>query len=90
MTRANKSIGDFPPIFEAVGLLSSTDPGGSEEKYRGAQGADAGRQGAAQELYEAIAYKSYEFNCHGVEMNQRYASGRGLRWHADAGMAARP
>src|SRR6202012_2093505 len=24
--RANKSIGDFPPIFEAVGLLSSTDP----------------------------------------------------------------
>ena len=26
VTRANKSITEFPPIFEAVGLLSSSDP----------------------------------------------------------------
>src|SRR5260221_11384167 len=26
VTRANKSISDFPPIFEAVGLLSSSVP----------------------------------------------------------------
>ena len=25
-------------------------------------------------MRKAIAFKSYEFNCHGVEMNQRYAS----------------
>jgi 2,4-dichlorophenol 6-monooxygenase len=27
-----------------------------------------------EKLRQAIAFKSYEFNCHGVEMNQRYAS----------------
>jgi len=26
-------------------------------------------------LRKAILYKSYEFNCHGVELNQRYVSG---------------
>jgi 2,4-dichlorophenol 6-monooxygenase len=29
---------------------------------------------SARNCYEAIAFKSFEFNCHGVEMNQRYAS----------------
>jgi 2,4-dichlorophenol 6-monooxygenase len=27
-----------------------------------------------EELRKAIAFKSYEFNCHGVELNQRYRS----------------
>ncbi|CAM5444235.1 2,4-dichlorophenol 6-monooxygenase OS=Streptomyces violarus OX=67380 GN=FHS41_001172 PE=4 SV=1 [Streptomyces violarus] len=30
---------------------------------------------AARELREAIAFKAYEFNAHGVDLNQRYASG---------------
>ena len=30
-------------------------------------------------LRKAIAFKSYEFNCHGVEMNQRYESTRSSR-----------
>jgi 2,4-dichlorophenol 6-monooxygenase len=33
---------------------------------------EAEKQRAA--LREAIAFKDYEFNCHGVEMDQRYAS----------------
>src|SRR4029434_11261447 len=68
VTRANKSIGDFPPIFEAVGLVASTDPI-EARKAPTAQG-----KARRKKLYEAIANKSYEFNCHGVEMNQRYGS----------------
>ena len=74
VTRANKSIEDFPPIFEAVGLLSSSDPA-TAQAYIAARKAPTA-EGAARraQLAAAIAHKSYEFNCHGVELNQRYAS----------------
>jgi len=74
VTRANKSIGDFPPIFEAVGLLSSTDPVEAKKNIAARKAATAEGKARRKKLYEAIAYKSFEFNCHGVEMNQRYAS----------------
>jgi 2,4-dichlorophenol 6-monooxygenase len=74
VTRANKSIGDFPPIFEAVGLLSSTDPAEAKRNIEARKAATPEGKARRKKLYEAIAYKSYEFNCHGVEMNQRYAS----------------
>ncbi|MEO7730906.1 MAG: FAD-dependent monooxygenase, partial [Kofleriaceae bacterium] len=74
VTRANKSIEDFPPIFEAVGLLSSSDPA-TAQAYIAARKAPTA-EGAARrkQLAAAIAHKRYEFNCHGVELNQRYAS----------------
>ncbi|MGP8120997.1 MAG: FAD-dependent oxidoreductase [Xanthobacteraceae bacterium] len=75
VTRANKSIGDFPPIFEAVGLLSSTDPAEARKNIAARKAATAEGKARRKKLYEAIAYKTFEFNCHGVEMNQRYASG---------------
>jgi 2,4-dichlorophenol 6-monooxygenase len=74
VTRANKSIGDFPPIFEAVGLLSSIDPAEARRNIEARKAATPEGKARRKKLYEAIAYKSYEFNCHGVEMNQRYAS----------------
>ena len=74
VTRANKSIGDFPPIFEAVGLLSSTDPVQARKNIEARKAATEEGKARRKKLYEAIAHKSYEFNCHGVEMNQRYAS----------------
>jgi 2,4-dichlorophenol 6-monooxygenase len=74
VTRANKSIGDFPPIFEAVGLLSSTDPAEARKNIEARKAATPEGKARRKKLYEAIAYKSFEFNCHGVEMNQRYAS----------------
>jgi 2,4-dichlorophenol 6-monooxygenase len=73
--RANKSIGEFGVIFEALGLLSTKDP----EQMR--RNMDALKQDSPtsaeqrEKLRKAIAFKSYEFNCHGVEMNQRYRSG---------------
>ncbi len=74
VTRANQSIGEFGPIFEALGMTGGDDidtikasmdartsPGEAGEKQREA-------------LRRAIAFKSYEFDAHGVEMNQRYSS----------------
>ena len=72
--RANQSIADTGRILSALDLTDTTDvdkldqqlalrkaPGPEGEKIRGA-------------LREAIAYKAYEFDAHGVEHNQRYAS----------------
>jgi len=72
--RANQSILDTGKILTALDLTDTTDvarldrqlalrkePGPAGEKVRAA-------------LREAIAYKAYEFDAHGVEHNQRYAS----------------
>ncbi|MBV0912454.1 FAD-dependent oxidoreductase [Anianabacter salinae] len=74
VTRANQSIGEFGPIFEALGLTGSTDPEVMQQNMekRGETGAAAEAQREA--LRQAIAFKKYEFDCHGVEMNQRYDS----------------
>ncbi len=75
VTRANQSIAEFGPIFEALGM----DGGMDHDKIAANMAArcDATDSGAAQRaaLRKAIAFKKYEFDCHGVEMNQRYASG---------------
>lgn len=72
--RANQSIGDTARIFGALGLLDTDDPELMVEHMAARKEAtpEAERQRAA--LREAIAFKDYEFNCHGVEMDQRYAS----------------
>ena len=74
VTRANQSIGEFGPIFEALGLLSTKDP--EQMQANMAKLKDNNPQAAEQReaLRKAIAFKNYEFNCHGVEMNQRYES----------------
>jgi 2,4-dichlorophenol 6-monooxygenase len=74
VSRANKSIGEFGPIFQALGM----DGGVDHAKIQSNMDArcDTGKEAEAQReaLRQAIAYKKYEFDCHGVEMNQRYAS----------------
>ncbi|MCP5201156.1 MAG: FAD-dependent monooxygenase [Gammaproteobacteria bacterium] len=75
VTRANQSIAEFGPIFAALGMTGGTD----HARIRASMDArcDATPAGAAQRaaLREAIAFKRYEFDAHGVEMNQRYRSG---------------
>lgn len=75
VTRANKSIAEFGPIFEALGM----DGGVDHDKIARSMAArcDATPAGEAQReaLARAIEAKKYEFDCHGVEMNQRYRSG---------------
>ena len=74
VTRANQSIGEFGPIFEALGMTGGTDI----ERIQANMDArcDASPEGEAQRaaLRAAIAFKKYEFDAHGVEMNQRYTS----------------
>ncbi|WP_043830139.1 FAD-dependent oxidoreductase [Muricoccus aerilatus] len=74
VTRANKSIEEFGPIFGALGLLD--DRGFAQMRANMEARKAATPEAAAQRetLRQAIAFKDYEFNAHGVEMNQRYAS----------------
>lgn len=74
VNRANQSISEFGPIFDALGLLETTDTDQmlanmeirKENSPRGAE--------ARTKLRAAIELKNYEFNCHGVELGQRYQS----------------
>lgn len=74
VTRANQSIGEFGPIFAALGMTGGTDI----EKIKASMDArcDPGAAGETQRaaLRDAIAFKKYEFDAHGVEMNHRYQS----------------
>lgn len=75
VTRANQSIAEFGPIFESLGMTGGDDI----EKIKASMDArcDAGTNGEKQRaaIRDAIAFKKYEFDAHGVEMNQRYKSG---------------
>jgi 2,4-dichlorophenol 6-monooxygenase len=72
--RANQSIADTARIFDALGLTNTSDPELMVAHMAARKEAtpEAEKQRAA--LREAIAFKDYEFNCHGVEMDQRYES----------------
>ncbi len=74
VTRANQSIAEFGPIFEALGLTDTQDPEkmkkNMDERKQNSPKAEKQRQA----LREAIAFKKYEFDAHGVEMNHRYKS----------------
>ena len=74
VTRANQSIAEFGPIFEALGLTDTQDPvkmkKNMDERKQNSPKAEKQRQA----LREAIAFKNYEFDAHGVEMNHRYKS----------------
>ncbi|MFJ2827885.1 FAD-dependent oxidoreductase [Streptomyces sp. NPDC087263] len=74
VTRANKSIGETAPIFEALDGLSPQTP---EQLWANIAARKDATEAAAKQrhaLREAIAFKVYEFNAHGVDLNQRYAS----------------
>ena len=74
VTRANQSIAEFGPIFEALGMDGGVDHDKIQRNMdaRSDTGEKAEKQREA--LRKAIAFKKYEFDCHGVEMNQRYKS----------------
>jgi 2,4-dichlorophenol 6-monooxygenase len=72
--RANQSISDFGAIFDALGLTNPTD---AEQMRTNMEALKDNTDGAAdrrQKLRQALELKNYEFNAHGVELNQRYRS----------------
>jgi FAD binding domain len=72
--RANKSIEESGPIFEALGFADTSDTGVMYERMRAR--ADDTPEAARQreKLRAALELKDYEFNAHGVELGQRYRS----------------
>ena len=74
VTRANQSIAEFGPIFEALGMTGGTDYAKIKASMTARTDATATAAKQRAVLREAIAFKKYEFDAHGVEMNQRYKS----------------
>jgi 2,4-dichlorophenol 6-monooxygenase len=74
VTRANQSLNCFPPILQALGLLNTNDPEQMRRNMAALKGStpEAAEQRIA--LRAAIDQSDYVYNCHGVEMNQRYIS----------------
>ncbi|MEV7387923.1 MULTISPECIES: FAD-dependent monooxygenase [unclassified Streptomyces] len=72
--RANLSRDQFGPIFDVLGVGGGGDEAAIAD---GLAALDAPTPEGAKKrrrLEEAIQLKNYEFNAHGVEMNQRYVS----------------
>ncbi|MGW4487070.1 FAD-dependent monooxygenase [Amycolatopsis sp. NPDC004368] len=72
--RANLSRDQFGPIFETLGITGDTD---SDAIAAGLAACEAPTEDGARrrrQLEKAIELKHYEFNAHGVELDQRYAS----------------
>ncbi len=72
--RANQSIEDTARIFDALGLMSTEDPEEMVAHMAARKEATPEAEKQRTALREAIAFKDYEFNCHGVELDQRYES----------------
>ncbi|MEU1407601.1 FAD-dependent monooxygenase [Streptomyces sp. NPDC005728] len=95
--RANLSRDQFGPIFEVLGIGGGSD---HETITEGLAAIDAPTPEGAKKrrlLEEAIQLKNYEFNAHGVEMNQRYVSSAVLPddgpaevWQHDRELVHRP
>jgi len=74
VTRANQSIGEFGPIFEALGMTGGDDHAVIKANMDARCDTGDAAQAQRKALRQAIAFKKYEFDAHGVEMNQRYDS----------------
>ncbi|MFI8214783.1 FAD-dependent oxidoreductase [Streptomyces sp. NPDC085932] len=75
VTRANRSIRETAPVFEALDGLAPQTP---EQLWANIAARKDATEAAEQQraaLREAIAFKVYEFDAHGVDLNQRYTSG---------------
>jgi len=75
VTRANQSIAEFGPIFEALGMGEGVDPVQMQKNLTARTEGTEAAERQREAIRKAIAFKKYEFDAHGVEMNQRYRSG---------------
>jgi 2,4-dichlorophenol 6-monooxygenase len=95
--RANLSRDQFGPIFDVLGIGSGSDEAAIADGLAAVQAPTAEGAKRRRLLDEAIQLKNYEFNAHGVEMNQRYVSIAVLPddapaeiWDGDRELAVRP
>lgn len=76
--RANQSISEFGPIFEALGMTTGADTTIIQTNMAARCDASPEAENQREAIRRAIAFKKYEFDAHGVEMNQRYKSSASL------------
>lgn len=95
--RANLSRDQFGPIFEVLGIGGDTDSAGIEQGLAACLAENPEGAAKRRDLEAAIRLKNYEFNAHGVEMNQRYVSSAVLEddseqemWHKDSELFHQP
>ena len=74
VNRANLSRGQFGPIFEALGIGGGADAESITRSLDACRTLDAEGAKRRRDLESAIQLKNFEFNAHGVELNQRYVS----------------
>ena len=72
--RANQSIAEFGPILTALGLDDTVDVAQMRQSIAGRADNTPAAARQRAELRAALELKDYEFNAHGVELGQRYAS----------------
>jgi 2,4-dichlorophenol 6-monooxygenase len=72
--RANLSRDQFGPIFAALGMTEGGDQAAITAGLAACRAPGPDGRARRRALDEAIALKNYEFNAHGVELNQRYVS----------------
>jgi 2,4-dichlorophenol 6-monooxygenase len=74
VTRANQSIAEFAPLYSALGIDKSNDGEVLQANMHARSGSTAAAEKQRDEIREALAFKRYELDAQGVEMNQRYHS----------------
>ena len=72
--RANLSRDQFLPIFETLGIAGGGDDEAITLGMKALDAPDADGAARRARMAVAVELKNYEFNAHGVEMNQRYQS----------------
>lgn len=74
VSRANQSIAETGPIFAALGMAEGVSPEQMQRNLQARSGGTPEASAQREAVRKAIAFKKYEFDAHGVEMNQRYRS----------------
>ncbi|MEO0423534.1 MAG: FAD-dependent monooxygenase [Pseudomonadota bacterium] len=72
--RANRSLALMPPIAKALGLLDAETPEQMRANMAARKAATPQAAEQREALRQAITASDPVYNCHGVELNQRYDS----------------
>ncbi|QBR03508.1 FAD-dependent monooxygenase [Paraburkholderia pallida] len=74
VTRANQSIAEFAPLYHALGIDESNDAAVMQANMHARSQSTKEAEKQREAIRDALAFKQYELDAHGVEMNQRYRS----------------
>lgn len=74
VTRANQSIAEFAPLYSALGIDESNDAEVLQSNMHARSQATEAAEKQRAAIRDALVFKRYELDAHGVEMNQRYHS----------------